>query len=119
MDFKKESIKDMPSHGYDYRLPTCWILEGLVMYLSQSDVVKMLEEMTIFSPKGSHIILNYSNTPQGVASGGALDYMDNFLKEKGWTNEKVLKFGDDEFNYGRFFLDEPTELMGFAFYSLK
>ena len=35
--------------------------------------------------------------------------MDAFLKEKGWVNEKVLKYGDDGFNYGRFFLDKPTD----------
>ena len=45
--------------------------------------------------------------------------MDAFLKEKGWTNEKVLKYGDDEFNYGRFFLDKPTGKMGFAIYNLN
>ena len=45
--------------------------------------------------------------------------MDTFLKEKGWVNEKVLKYGDDEFNYGRFFLDKPTDKMGFAIYNLN
>lgn len=32
-DFSKESTKDLPKHGFDASLPTCWILEGLVMYL--------------------------------------------------------------------------------------
>ena len=45
--------------------------------------------------------------------------MDSFLKDKGWTNEKVLKFGDDEFNYGRCFLDKPSDKMGFALYNLN
>ena len=44
--------------------------------------------------------------------------MDTFLKEKGWVNEKVLKYGDDELNYGRFFLGKPSDKMGFAMYTL-
>ena len=60
MDFKKESIKDLPNHGYQSTLPTCWILEGLVMYLKQTEVLKMLEELTGLSPKGSYIILNFA-----------------------------------------------------------
>ena len=121
MDFSKESIKDLPNHGYQASLPTCWILEGLVMYLKKPDVLQMLEELTSLSPKGSYIILNYANSElrTGDDAGGNLDYMDSFLKEKGWINEKVLKFGDDEFNYGRFFLDKPTDQMGFALYNLN
>ena len=121
MDFQKESIKDLPNHGYQATLPTCWILEGLVMYLKQSEVLKMFEELTTLSPKGSYIILNFAESEHrtGDEAGGNLDYMDAFLKEKGWTNEKVLKYGDDEFNYGRFFLDKPTGKMGFAIYNLN
>ena len=91
------------------------------MYLKQTEVLKMLEELTVLSPKGSYIILNYAinDHVKGDNAGGDLDYMDAFLKEKGWVNEKVLKYGDDEFNYGRFFLDKPTEEMGFALYNLN
>merc|ERR1712226_619462 len=59
MDFSKESTKDMPKHGFDPSLPTCWILEGLVMYLKQEEVTALLEEMTGLSAKGSYLILNY------------------------------------------------------------
>jgi len=38
MDFMTETIKDLPNHGYDKSLPTCWILEGLVMYLKKPEV---------------------------------------------------------------------------------
>ena len=119
MDFMKESIKDLPNHGYDESLPTCWILEGLVMYLKKPEVLKMLEEMTTLSPKGSHIILNWARNLHIPDSASNLEYMDELLKEKGWTNEKVLKYGDEGFNYGRFFLDQPTDQLAFAFYSLN
>ena len=78
----------------------------------------MLDEMTPLSPKGSYIILNYCEIPFKPNNAGSLDYMDVLLKSKGWTFEKSLAFGQDEFNYGRFHLDRPTDTMGFAFYSL-
>ena len=79
----------------------------------------MFEEMTALSPKGSYIILNYSESDAGKEMPASLGYMNTFLQQNGWTNDKVLKFGDDEFNYGRFFLDKPTDLMGFAFYTMN
>lgn len=35
MDFSKESTKDLPTHGFSQEVPTCWILEGLIMYLTK------------------------------------------------------------------------------------
>ena len=63
MDFKKESTKDMPNHGFDPSLPTCWILEGLVMYLENAEVKTLLNEITGLSAKGSYLILDYFNQP--------------------------------------------------------
>jgi hypothetical protein len=45
--------------------------------------------------------------------------MDASLKEKNWTCDKVLFFGDAEFNYERYPNSEPCDDLGFAFYSLK
>ena len=110
MDFSKESTKDLPTHGYDSSLPTCWILEGLVMYLKQEDTIKLLEEITGLSVKGSYMILNYLKE---------VDFMTTALQEKGWTKEKQLCFGEGDFNYGRFPADkEPVTAMGFAFFRL-
>ena len=118
MDFSKESTKDLPTHGYDASLPTCWILEGLVMYLKKDDVVKLLEEITGLSVKGSYMILNYLNSPIGDASN--IDHMSELLKQKGWTEEKVTCFGNADFNFGRFPADkEPVTAMGFGFYKLN
>ena len=121
MDFLKESTKDMPKHGYDASLPTCWILEGLVNYLTQPEVLKLLDEITQLSPIGSYIILSFLNMDVKVdpKQAGSLDYMDASLKEKNWICDKVLFFGDAEFNYERYPNSEPSENLGFAFYSLK
>lgn len=37
MDFSKESTKDLVKHGFNQTIPTCWILEGLVMYLKKEE----------------------------------------------------------------------------------
>ena len=90
MDFSKESTKDMPTHGFDPSLPTCWILEGLVMYLKEPEVHALLREMSDLSANDSYLILNYLNGP-GAASN--IETMAPVLKEKGWGNEKDLHFG--------------------------
>ena len=70
MDFGKESTKDLPSHGFDPSLPTCWILEGLVMYLPVDAVKALLDEITDLSANGSYMILNYMNGPGSPADIG-------------------------------------------------
>jgi methyltransferase (TIGR00027 family) len=57
MDFKKESTKDLPTHGVKM-MPTCWVLEGLVMYLDDDSVKKLYEEICDLSPAGSLVIIN-------------------------------------------------------------
>jgi len=64
MDFTKESTKDLPNHGFDKEMPTCWILEGLVMYLKKEDNQKLLEELSDLSAAGSYVIINFlANNP--------------------------------------------------------
>ena len=114
MDFSKESTKDLPNHSYDASLPTCWILEGLVMYLTKDAVQQLLEEITGLSAKGSYMILNFLNGPEGGPANIA--DMEKVLVEKGWTAEKQLCFGEADFNFGRFPADkEPVTAMGFGF----
>lgn len=113
MDFSKESTKDLPKHGFDKDVPTCWILEGLVMYLSQETNEQMLEEMSELSAKGSYIILNFMN----ANPGGNSEIMDKALLANGWTKEEQLMFGDATFNYGKYPEGKPANKdMGFNFY---
>ena len=45
--------------------------------------------------------------------------MGALLKEKGWSNEKILAYGDADFSFGRFPEGkDPVSAMGFAFYDL-
>jgi O-methyltransferase involved in polyketide biosynthesis len=111
MDFSKESTKDLPSHGFK-EMPTCWVLEGLVMYLEKDVVKKMYEEISDLSPAGSQVIINcMAHHP---AAGSAL--AEEVFGEKGWTKSNIFMFGDAEFNFGRYPEGmEPNAMMGFIF----
>lgn len=114
IDFSKESTKDVVGHGYDSTVPTCWILEGLVMYLKKEEVEKMYEEICDISPAGSLVIVNTIEENPAAASSVADDV---FVSKRGWTKESQIMFGDDEFNYGRYPKDmAPSKKMGFGIY---
>merc|ERR1712086_185088 len=80
MDFAKESTKDLPTHGMK-EMPTCWVLEGLVMYLDVDSVTKLYTEICDLSPAGSLVMINVI-CAQPAASPATAEAV--FL-EKGWT----------------------------------
>ena len=115
MDFKKESTADVPSKGSGFNPsePTCWILEGLVMYLEKEENIKLLTELSNLSAKDSFVILNF------VANSPACnpDEHDKLMAENGWEKQKRLMFGDAEFNFGKYPPNmEPSDRFGFSFY---
>lgn len=115
-DFSKESVKDLPKHGFDAPSLTCWILEGLVMYLTKEVNLQMMNEITDLSKSGSFLILNFADKPNGPV--GTIEDMSAVLKERGWIHEKTLFFGDAEFDFGRFQKGNKPTTLGFAFYKL-
>ncbi len=46
LNFCKESVKDLPKHGFDSDLPPCWSLEGLIMYLAMEAIESLLTELS-------------------------------------------------------------------------
>merc|ERR1712062_12487 len=82
MDFKKETIKDLPSKGseFDKKEPTCWILEGLIMYLSVEDNITLLTEISELSASGSLMILNFLADKAQCDP----DAHDKLMEKKGW-----------------------------------
>ena len=118
MDFKKETIADLPSKGSDFdkEQPTCWILEGLIMYLSVEDNITLLTELSKLSAAGSLLILNFVTTTPACDP----DAHDKLLAENGWTKEDRLMFGDPKFNYGKYPPNmEINTMYGFSFYKKK
>ena len=118
MDFKKETIADLPSKGSDFdkEKQTCWILEGLVMYLTAEENITLLTEISKLSASGSLMILNFTaNNPPCDP-----DAHDKLMAEKGWKKRERLMFGDPKFNYGKYPPSmEPSAVYGFSFYVKK
>jgi methyltransferase (TIGR00027 family) len=59
---QSEWMQNLESHGFDPNFPTLWILEGLVMYLTEKTVSQLLTEISSLSASGSHILLHTVNT---------------------------------------------------------
>lgn len=117
MDFSKESIADLPErHKYPSitTCATCWILEGLIMYLKRPDVEQLMDHLSELSASESFLILNFSTN---VPGGPSIDEIDEWLQSKGWNKEERLMFGEKGFNFGRYPDDKPAnKICGFAMY---
>ena len=120
MDFSTESVKDLPTKCnegtkcFNSEIPTCWILEGLVMYLEKEAVDNTLKELSGISAKGSYLIINFST----IKISSHPDEHDKVLKELGWEREQRLFFGDEGFTYGRYPEGkEANKTLGFSFYA--
>jgi methyltransferase (TIGR00027 family) len=117
LDFSLESLKDLTSHGYDPSTPTCWILEGLIMYLKRPAVEQLLAELSTFSAEGSYVILNFASNTQPEQCPGPDEMDQKLVGEHGWTKVDRLFFGDENFSYDRFPAGKPAnKIMGFSFY---
>lgn len=114
MDFSKESTKDLATKGIDFKIPVCWILEGLIMYLSEEVNTQMFTELSDLSESGSYLMVNFIN---GELHHGA-EFVKKTLGEKGWTLEKVVYFGEDDFNFGRYPAGKPAnKTAGFCIFT--
>lgn len=59
-DFEKESLEDVLGRaGHDRSLPTCWIWEGVVMYLTRDAMRATLASIAARSAPVSTLIVNY------------------------------------------------------------
>eukprot|EP00045_Choanoeca_perplexa_P007152 m.63118 g.63118 ORF g.63118 m.63118 type:complete len:313 (+) comp13955_c0_seq1:79-1017(+) len=115
LDFAVETIKDLPSHGYQQEHPTCWILEGLVMYLQRPAIEQLMDDVSALSAAGSYLILNFSDSPQAAAKADDMDEM--LVKKGGWTQVERVFFGDEQFSFNRYPAGKPAnKIMGFAMY---
>jgi len=60
IDFERESLdKSLDRAGHDRKLPTCWIWEGVVMYLTHDAMQATLAGIAGRSANGSTLIVNY------------------------------------------------------------
>ena len=58
VDLENQNWADgLIAKGFDPEVPTCWLLEGLVMYLSPVAVEKLLKGMHAVSATGSRLLI--------------------------------------------------------------
>jgi methyltransferase (TIGR00027 family) len=67
VDFERDALGDaLGSAGHDGSAPTCWIWEGVVMYLTRDAVRGTLAAVAQRSAPGSTLIVNYHTTRRGL-----------------------------------------------------
>jgi len=91
----------LEAQGFDRRVPTVWLLEGLLYYLHESDVADVMKKIGQLSAKGSavfHDSITASYVSAGIAPGGAPfvsgsdDYAGLWREEAGFDTTFVRDF---------------------------
>lgn len=99
------------SAGYSPTSPSIWLIEGLLMYLSEAQVHDLLESVSHLSTHGSQIgvdLINVKGLEYGPYKGYfqfGVDTPEQLLSHYGWQ-AKVTQPGDECANFGRF--TEPS-----------
>jgi methyltransferase (TIGR00027 family) len=69
IDFEQQSLGEaLQRAGHDRRSPTCWIWEGVVMYLTRDAMRATLADVASRSARGSTLIVNYHTRYRGLFS---------------------------------------------------
>jgi len=67
IDFERDSLDTVLQRaGHNRSLPTCWIWEGVVMYLTRDAMRSTLASIAARSAPGSTIIVNYHTIHRGL-----------------------------------------------------
>eukprot|EP00003_Mantamonas_plastica_P021025 TRINITY_DN3393_c0_g1_i2.p1 TRINITY_DN3393_c0_g1~~TRINITY_DN3393_c0_g1_i2.p1 ORF type:complete len:337 (-),score=109.57 TRINITY_DN3393_c0_g1_i2:43-945(-) len=103
-------------HGFDPTLPSCWMVEGLLMYLDEDEVKIFMATVQDLCAKGSRIfgdVLNHAmiHSPSmdqfyerweqyGAAPKWGTDEPEEFFSQFHFEI-KAIQFGEKEADYGR------------------
>lgn len=95
------------NQGYQPDLPSAWLLEGLLMYLSEPQVTQLLQTISQLTAGGSYIGLDLVNVKsieyepyKGYFRSG-FDFPEQLLAEYGWK-AKVIQPGDETAHFERY-----------------
>ncbi|WP_424101177.1 SAM-dependent methyltransferase [Moorena producens] len=93
--------------GYQPELPSVWLLEGLLMYLSEPEVNQLLQTISQLTATDSYLALDLVNVKgieyepyKGYFRSG-FDYPEELLAQYDWEAE-VIQPGDEGANFDRF-----------------
>eukprot|EP00501_MAST-03F_sp_TOSAG23-6_P001935 GSMAST32.ASY1.ANO1.2016.1 assembled CDS len=114
LNFETETIQDLPKYDFNSSIPTCWVLEGLIMYLEKDAVRNIYENIAELSVPESYAIINFIGNSK---EHHQVEFADSILLGKGWIQVKKVLFGETDFRYGRYPKDvESNKNLGFVFY---
>ncbi len=89
VNFEKQSLDDaLERAGHDRASPTCWIWEGVVMYLTRDAMRATLRAIAKRSARGSTLIINYHHAHRRVFAR----LMFRLIGEpqiSSWTEEEI------------------------------
>lgn len=108
---------ELLSAGLRVDEPTVWVAEGLCVYLAESEVAALLDVLWAHSAPGSQLLVDivgrstldfpfFADWFEALRAEGApwrfaTDTPESFLAEHGWDATTVVRFGEDEANFGR------------------
>ena len=89
IDFERESLGAVLGRaGHDRAAPTCWIWEGVVMYLTREAMRATLADVAGRSARGSTLIVNY-HAPHGGFFSGLIYRLIGEPQISAWTPEEM------------------------------
>ena len=94
--------------GFQPNLPSVWLLEGLLMYLTQTEVLRLLQTIGTLTAADSYLGLDLVNVKsieykpyKGYWYSG-FDSPEELLTQYGWRIAQVLEPGQEGANFGRY-----------------
>ncbi|BAU14499.1 hypothetical protein LEP3755_50470 [Leptolyngbya sp. NIES-3755] len=100
------------SAGYSPSSPSVWLIEGLLMYLSEAQAHNLLESVSRLSTHGSQLgvdLINVKSLEYGPYQGYfqfGTDMPEKLLSDYRWQ-VKVTQPGDEGANFGRYLESSP------------
>ncbi|MEV5575549.1 SAM-dependent methyltransferase [Spirillospora sp. NPDC052269] len=115
-DLREDWAGRLPAAGFDPSRPTAWLVEGLLIYLSEDDTASLLDGVGAMSAAGSRLateggsgtdwLIGLARThPEqfpagGLWKGGLGEASASWLEDHGWSVEEQ-GLGDVAASYGR------------------
>lgn len=107
IDFEQQSFDDVLQRaGHDRSSPTCWIWEGVVMYLTHEAMHGTLAAVARRSAPGSRLIVNYHVELRGFAAR-LIFWLIGEPQISAWTGEEMA----DELRSVGFVVREDTGML--------
>lgn len=98
VDFERDSLNSaLQRAGHDSTQPTCWIWEGVVMYLTHGAMKSTLGDIAARSAPGSTLIVNYHTELRRGIVGVILRFIGEPVKSAWSAEEMAADLGDAGF----------------------